>query len=123
MREEQEKEYYNAPYPTVESRKPIEVWPKEIPFDGNGSPNYATINAYSQWLHSSTLPKLMLYARQGMILKKKAVAKLKQDLPSLDAVYVGKGKHYLQEDHPHEIGKALREWALRLPQTSVSNAL
>ena len=30
----EEKEYYAAPYPTVESRKPIRVWPQEIAING-----------------------------------------------------------------------------------------
>lgn len=39
---------------------------------------------------------------------------IKRDYNSLKAVYVGKGKHYIQEDHPHEIGPALRSWAQKL---------
>ncbi|MEM6347952.1 MAG: haloalkane dehalogenase [Bacteroidota bacterium] len=108
---EEEKEYYSAPYPTVESRKPVETWPKEIPFDGKTATNYAAINAYSQWLEASTLPKLLLYATPGMILKRKSVERIKRDFQNLEAVFVGKGKHYLQEDHPHEIGIALQNWA------------
>jgi len=24
----------------------------------------------------------------------------------------GKGKHYIQEDHPHEIGQAIKDWII-----------
>lgn len=34
------------------------------------------------------------------------VDRIKRDYKSLDAVYVGKGKHYIQEDHPHEMDKS-----------------
>ena len=101
---EVEKEYYSAPYPTVESRKPIEVWPKEIPFDGETEVNYAAISSYAQWLEASAVPKLLLHANPGMILKKDEVARIKRGYKALETVYVGKGKHYIQEDHPHEIG-------------------
>lgn len=25
-------------------------------------------------------------------------------------MYIGKGKHFIQEDQPHEIGKAIQMW-------------
>lgn len=109
-----EKDNYNAPYPTTESRKPIEVWPKEIPFDGDPNRNYVILKAYAEWLEKTTIPKLLLYAKPGMILKKNHVERIKRDYKSLEAVYVGKGKHYLQEDSPHEIGAAIKIWAQKL---------
>ena len=111
---EEEKAYYRAPYPTVESRKPIKVWPKEIPFEGSGANNYAEIDSYAKWLKQTDLPKLLLYAKPGMILKKKEVERIQRDYKELEAVYVGKGKHYIQEDQPHAIGKALKNWAQNL---------
>ncbi|HAS39165.1 MAG TPA: haloalkane dehalogenase [Microscillaceae bacterium] len=111
---EEEKAHYAAPYPTIESRKPIRVWPKEIPFDGPSQSNWASINGYAQWLEKTTVPKLLLYAKPGMILKKKEVERIKKSYKKLEAVYVGKGKHYIQEDVPHEIGSAIKSWAQKL---------
>jgi len=110
----EEKAHYSAPYPTVESRKPIAVWPKEIPFDGTPERNYSIVNQYAQWLGESTIPKLLLYAKPGMIIKKKEVARIQRELNNIETQYVGKGKHYIQEDNPHEIGMAIREWAQKL---------
>ena len=109
-----EKDNYNAPYPTTESRKPIAVWPKEIPFDGDPDRNYVLIKAYAEWLEKTTTPKLLLYAKPGMIIKKNHVERIKHDYKSLEAVYIGKGTHYLQEDRPHEIGAAIKSWAQKL---------
>ncbi len=106
-----EKDHYSAPYQTVASRKPIAIWPREIPFDGEPERNYIVIKAYAEWLENTSLPKLLLYVRPGMILKKGHVERIKRDYKSLDAVYVGRGKHYIQEDHPHEIGTAIKNWA------------
>ena len=119
---EEEKAYYAAPYPTVASRKPVETWHKEIPFDGKGSANYDEIYAYSQWLEASTVPKLLLYAKPGMILKKDVVAQIQQDFIALESVYVGIVKHFLQVDHPHEIGKALKSWAEGIKSTTTAKA-
>lgn len=107
----EEKTNYNAPYPSVASRKPIAVWPKEIPIEGIPKRNYDVVSNYQYWLAETTIPKLLLYAQPGMILKEKEVKKIKASFKSLKSVYIGKGKHYIQEDHPHEIGKAIGEWA------------
>ena len=34
----------------------------------------------------------------------------KSVLPNLTTVYLGDGIHYLQEDHPHEIGDGIANW-------------
>jgi len=107
---EEEKAYYSAPYPTVESRKLIAVWPKEIPIDNTPKRNYEIVSSYGEWLKETNIPKLLLYAKPGFIIKKKDVAQIQNDFKNLDAVYLGKGKHYLQEDHPHEIGRAISNW-------------
>jgi len=106
----EEKAYYNSAYPTVESRKPIEVWPKEIPFDGVPEETHAIISHYDQWLKETETPMLFLYAKPGMIIKKKDVSRLEKEIKNIKSVYIGKGKHYIQEDRPHEIGQAISDW-------------
>ena len=115
---DEEKAYYAAPYPTVESRKPVRVWPLEIPFDGPTAANYEIINGYAQWLKETNVPKLLLYAKPGMIIRKEQVETIKSDMKNLEAVYIGKGKHYVQEDHPHEIGRAIENWVQQLNLTA-----
>ncbi len=107
---EQEKIRYSAPYPTVESRKPIEVWPREIPIDGTPQRNFKVVENYAKWLESNDLPKLLIYAKPGMIIKKKDVGRIESTYSNLETVFIGKGKHYIQEDHPHEIGLAIQQW-------------
>lgn len=115
---EEEKQHYSDPYPTEASRKPIKTWPKEIPFDGVTARNYKAINAYSEWLKETTLPKLLLYAKPGMIIQKKEVEIIQNEMKNLDAQYVGKGKHYIQEDVPHEIGNAIQQWVRKTNLTN-----
>ena len=109
-----EKEYYNSPYPTIESRKPIEVWPKEIPIDRNPEETHIVISNYAQWLKETETPMLLIYAKPGMIVKKTDVIRLESDIKNITSIYIGKGKHYIQEDHPHEIGQAIAEWAAEI---------
>lgn len=106
-----EKEYYSAPYPTVESRKPIEVWPREIPINGKPERNFEIVSAYATWLRNTNIPKLLLHASPGMLFTKKEVMKLKTELKNLETQNVGKGKHYIQEDQPIAIGEAIARWS------------
>ena len=107
---EEEKAYYGAPFQTEESRKLMHVFAQEIPFEGPAHHNYETIHTYSEWLKETTIPKLFLYATPGMVVNKKQVKKIKSEMKNLQTVYVGKGKHYIQEDAPHEIGLAMKNW-------------
>lgn len=111
---DEEKAYYAGPYPSVESRKPIEVWPREIPIEGEPKRNFDIVSNYAAWLRTTTIPKLLLHASPGMLFTKKEVTRLKSELRNLETKNVGKGKHYIQEDHPYEIGNAIVEWYSKL---------
>lgn len=107
---EEEKAYYRAPFTTEKSREMIHVFAKEIPFEGPSHINYKTINSYSNWLKETTIPKLLLYAKPGMVIGKKQVKKIKSEMKDLETKFVGKGKHYIQEDAPHIIGESIKKW-------------
>lgn len=49
-----------------------------------------------------------------MIIKKKDVERIKSEYKNIDAVYIGKGKHYIQEDHHYEIGRSIENWLNKL---------
>jgi len=58
-----------------------------------------------------TMPTLLLWARPGTIVNsQERVNWYQQRLPALDVVDLGQGIHYLQEDHPEEIGQAIVRW-------------
>lgn len=106
-----ERETYGAPYPDRASRKPVAVWPREIPFVGDGPADMNKIvTDYAAWLKTTEIPKLLLHAKPGIILTKDSVAELEATLSNLTSVHIGKGKHYVQEDQPDAIGQALAEW-------------
>jgi len=113
-----EQERYHEPYPTWGSRKPVRVWPQQIPIDGKPADVHEVIASYAEWLRSTDKPKLLLYAHPGGILDARAVERCKETLPALETVDVGEGVHYLQEDNPHGIGEAIADWMTRLPADS-----
>jgi haloalkane dehalogenase len=106
----EEMDHYREPFLEESSRKPVLVWPNEIPIDGHPADNTEIVQRYYEKLKQSDIPKLLLWAKPGAIIKEKHVDKIKQEFKNLQDIYLGKGKHYLQEDHPDEIGKAIVDW-------------
>jgi len=107
---EEEKNYYAAPYQTVQSRKPVRQWPCEIPIEGKPADVYEVISNYNQKLQESEVPKLLFFATPGGIINSKTVDWCKQNLQNLQVVDIGEGIHFLQEDNPHVIGEELAKW-------------
>jgi len=107
---EEEMNYYQEPYPTEESRKPVWVWPNEIPIDGEPADVYKIVSDYNQWLQETEIPKILFYVNPGAIFPAPMVEWSESNLKNLEIIYVGEGSHFIQEDHPHEIGQGLDDW-------------
>lgn len=111
---DKEMDVYRSPFLEKKSRKPILVWPNEIPIDGEPADMYQIITEYFMKLQASQVPKLLLWADPGAIIKEDDVETLQKQLPNLETRYIGKGIHYIQEDQPHNIGTALAEWIRKI---------
>ncbi len=106
---------YRAPYPDAKSRIPTLVWPRQIPVDGEPADVTERVNAYNAWFLTSELPKLHIYVSPGAINPPEVVAFLQQQsVPNYEAVYVGRGAHFIQEDHPETIGRNIANWYSRI---------
>jgi len=108
----QEKQHYFEPFKTIDSRKPIVKFPQELPFKDEGTNNERIALEYFEWLKKSTIPKLLLYAKPGVQIQKEQLEFYKNSFQKLTTTYIGKGKHYVQEDQPTNIGKAIEQWFL-----------
>jgi haloalkane dehalogenase len=111
---DQEMDAYRAPFLDPPSRKPVWRWPNEIPVDGEPADVVELVGAYADWLGQSQVPKLLLYSHPGAILRSDLVEWCRQNVSALDTVDIGPGLHFVQEDRPHEIGKAIGGWYARL---------
>ena len=107
---QEEMNQYREPFKTVESRKPVLVWPNEIPIDGKPPDVHKIVSDYNLWLQETELPKLFFYANPGGLISASIVDWSTANLKNLQTVDLGQGIHYLQEDHPEAIGKALANW-------------
>lgn len=110
----EEKKMYKAPFTRISSRKPMLAWPRKIPVNGKPKDIHSLMAYYSAWLQGSKLPKLLLYGEPGALIDQKVRLWCEKKLPNLTLVNVGKGLHYLPEDQPVEIGRALAEWYLKI---------
>ncbi|MCE2540684.1 MAG: haloalkane dehalogenase [Acidobacteria bacterium] len=107
---EEEMERYREPFTDPAARRPVWRWPNEIPVDGEPADVTALVDEYSAWLRASPVPKLLLHAQPGAILRKDLVAWCRDNMKSLTTVDIGPGLHFVQEDRPHEIGAAIGTW-------------
>ncbi|KZK83088.1 Haloalkane dehalogenase [Pseudovibrio sp. Ad13] len=89
---------YLAPFPTVKSRKPIYVFPRDVPVQGKPVHISNAVANYSKWLTETPIPKLFFHADPGVLIRKTDVAWIEQNFPNLTSVDLGKGLHFLQED-------------------------
>ncbi len=100
---------YRKPYlQPGESRRPTLTWPREIPLDGEPADVVAIVSSYSKWLEKSATPKLFVNADPGAILTG-AQREYCRTWPNQREVTVN-GVHFIQEDSPHESGRALADW-------------
>lgn len=111
---DEEMRRYKEPYATWASRKPVRQWPCEIPIDGHPADVHEAVAAYEAWLTQTQLPKLLLHALPGGIIRPATAAWAEATLPNLQSISIGKGIHFVQEDHPARIGRELADWYRRL---------
>ncbi|HVU67269.1 MAG TPA: haloalkane dehalogenase [Ktedonobacteraceae bacterium] len=104
----EEMEHYRRPFAEAgEARRPTLTWPRQAPFDGEPAEVAEIVTAYGEWLSHSPLPKLYIQGEPGsMPASERAFC---HTWPAQREITV-RGRHFLQEDAPDEIGRALAAW-------------
>jgi haloalkane dehalogenase len=106
---DEEMKVYRRPFEEPgESRRPTLTWPREIPIDGEPADVVEIVRSYGEWLASSDVSKLFINAEPGAILRNDA-REFCRSWPNQHEVTV-KGSHFVQEDSPDEIGRAIASW-------------
>lgn len=100
---------YRAPFVEPgEHRRPTLTWPRQIPIDGLPQDVHHIVAEYSAWLSETPVPKLFINAEPGSILVGRQ-RDLARGFPNQREVTVS-GIHFIQEDSPDEIGRAIAQW-------------
>ncbi len=103
---EEEMAVYRKPYTEPgESRRPTLTWPRQIPIEGEPADVVEIVEQYGQWLSTSELPKLFVNADPGAILTGPQREHCRT-WPNQKEITVT-GSHFIQEDAPQEIGRAI----------------
>ncbi|KAJ9605835.1 hypothetical protein H2200_009684 [Cladophialophora chaetospira] len=107
---EQEMKEYRRPFVNPESREPLYRFPNELPIEGQPAETWEMAQKYMEWLFGSDVPKLVFTATPGTFISEDRAKSLLGKLKNAESVHLGKGLHFLQEDHPHLIGQRLANW-------------
>ena len=99
---------YRAPFLDREARLPTLMWPRESPIEGEPADVTAIVENYGKFMSRSAIPKLLILGDPGAIVTGRTRA-FCRTWPNQTEVTV-KGIHFLQEDSPAEIGRALQEF-------------
>ena len=113
---DEEMTVYRRPFAEPgEDRRPTLTWPRQIPIEGEPEDVTAITSDYADWLARNNTPKLFINADPGAILIG-AQREFCRSWPNQTEVTVA-GSHFIQEDSPNEIGKAIAEWLSNLKQS------
>jgi len=95
-----------------EDRRPTLEFPRQIPLDGEPKEVAEVVAGFGNWLKQSPVPKLWIHGDPGAV-ENDSVRKFCSTWPNQTEITV-KGKHFLQEDSPMEIGQAIAGFVKKL---------
>jgi haloalkane dehalogenase len=105
-----EMDHYRKPFLNVADREALFEMAKIFPVAGNPPEVWDAVEEYNKWLLENEIPKLFFWADPGKILPRELSRWYGENLRNVRCVGVGRAKHYLQEDHPHLIGREIAGW-------------
>ena len=97
-----------------EDRRPTLTWPRQIPLEGQPEDVTRIVNDYAPWLEQCATPKLFVNANPGSILvgRQRDYCRTWKNQSEVTV----NGLHFVQEDSPHEIGKAIADFVSKVRQ-------
>ncbi len=105
---------YQEPHKTVESRKQVYQWPREMPIGKKPREVYDIVTAYNKFLEEMDIPWLFFYATPGVLNPEAAADYWTARAKNIETVFIGGGLHYVQEDEPYAIGRAISDFYRRI---------
>lgn len=109
----QAREEYGAPYQNIGARLPTWAWPKEVPIGGEPASNVKLMQDIESFMGETDMPVLLAYAEPGVLVPPQAVPYYTGLIKNIETSFVGQGLHFIQEDQPHSIGRAIEDWLRR----------
>jgi haloalkane dehalogenase len=91
-----------------EARRAMLTMPREIPIDGQPAHTHEMVSRYSEWMSTNDLPKLFINAEPGSAIsgERREFCRTWRNQTEVTVA----GLHFIQEDSPDEIGRAIADW-------------
>lgn len=93
------------------SRLPTLAFPRQVPIGDDPADVAKLFDDYLAWLAKTPLPKLWINVLPGALIPEPLKA-IPRSWPNLTEATV-KGAHFIQEDAPHGVGRAIRDFLQR----------
>ena len=102
---------YREPFPTIQSRRAIRVFPKLLPIQGRPRASAEVMKEIETGLSSLACPMLWILNEQGS-LTENYIPWLRKKIPQITTKNFGNGRHFMQEDNPEKLSQIISEWIL-----------
>lgn len=106
---------YRAPHPTPESRLPMLIFPRQIPFDDE-HPVARASREYAPRIAKllARKPVGILWGTNDVLFGQEVLGQWQELLPHADVSHLESAGHFLQEDEPHTVARAIVGLAARV---------
>ncbi|NRG17938.1 haloalkane dehalogenase [Rhizobiales bacterium] len=104
---------YHEPFLKESDRAPVLAWPREVPIAGEPAATTEALQQIEHFMSETKMPVLLAYAEPGVLVPPKAVDWYVAKIKNLETAFVGQGFHFIQEDQPDAIGRAIADWLRR----------
>lgn len=108
--DQSELDAYREPFKTKKQRRTLMSLWVDFPISGSPKASHDVQAAYLRGLTRSSHPKLILTISHAVVGHQRQVDWIRTNLSNVDIQPVGKGGHFMQEDQPDAIGKAINAW-------------
>ncbi|HEU0017906.1 MAG TPA: hypothetical protein VFQ31_06060 [Methyloceanibacter sp.] len=71
------------------------------------------MGAIERYMSTTRSPMLLVYAELGVLVPPSAVGWYTSRIRNLETTFVEQGVHFIQEDQPVAIGRAVSDWLRR----------
>ncbi len=108
---------YRRPFaePGEARRAPLD-WARQVPLGGDNPEMAAKIDVHSAWMAQNELPKLLFRGVPGALVAGRRLDALRKWRNQTEVAV--RGVHWLPEDDPHTMGRALLDWAAKIPKST-----
>jgi len=104
---------YRDPFRKKEWRKPLFMWAREVGLDGDVPFTDEAMDGFNDWLLKTEVPILDVYCYPGEVSEEYDVRWRAERLKNHETAFCGVGLHFVQEDQPEAVSRAIADWYRR----------